>query len=85
MAAGAHNNSSFAPTQNSPSSLAPANASFMQQHGMSSLSPGGGSSGPGTPTRQGGLMAPSVVISPSAPVSLSFYFTIFCSSPCFLP
>ncbi|MCJ1328932.1 Serine/threonine-protein phosphatase 2A 56 kDa regulatory subunit delta isoform [Thelotrema lepadinum] len=66
--AGGHSNTSFTSSQSSSNSLAPANSSFMQQHGIGSLSPGsGGSGGPGTPTRQSGLMAPSVVISPSAP------------------
>lgn len=44
-----------------------AGASFMQQHAIGGLSPGALGSGPGTPTRIGGPVAPSVIISHSGP------------------
>lgn len=53
-------------------SLVPGSSSFLpSQHGIGgSLAAHGISGGPTTPTRQGQLLAPSVIISPSVPVSI---------------
>ena len=46
----------------------------MQQQHAGGFAQGGLGNSPGTPTRQGGLVTPSVIISPSAPpVSIDFH------------
>ena len=46
---------------------------LMQQQHAGGFAQGGFGSSPGTPTRQGNLVTPSVIISPSAPpVSIGF-------------
>ncbi|KAA6406506.1 MAG: phosphatase 2A regulatory B subunit [Lasallia pustulata] len=55
------------PHSGMPSSLLPGQPTLPSQPNVGSMSSQAGNGGPGTPTRQGQLVAPSVIISPSAP------------------
>lgn len=60
---------SAAPQPGMPSSLLPGQPTLPSQPSVARMNSPAGNGGPGTPTRQGQLVAPSVIISPSAPVS----------------
>ncbi|MCJ1258641.1 Serine/threonine-protein phosphatase 2A 56 kDa regulatory subunit delta isoform [Lignoscripta atroalba] len=66
QAGAVHGNSLHSSTQPTPSVLSPTQPFIPSQHGLAGIG-SQGVSGPGTPTRQGQMLAPSVIISPSAP------------------
>lgn len=69
LSSGNLHGSSMHPSQGASNALTPGGSSFLpSQHSLGNLAPPNAAGAPSTPTRQGQLLAPSVIISPSAPV-----------------